>query len=267
MLLSPYHDCLMSYFRSGEPPAGSFLFFGESGVGKRSFALDLARHLENNPNTLSDLLLISPDPEKGIINIDAIREIKIFLSEKPISSLRRTVIIDGAESMTLDAEDASLKIIEEPPEYTLMILISSDSEALLPTIVSRCKRIHFPRLPKIKIGEWLIEENNIPADKAKKASDISFGRPGLALDIAEDRFDPFKNFTKKQESFDFATDAECADFIKKIFIRLYSAKNKDIRRIKELSKRVAIMARSAKFWKVSRKLQLKAALTGFFPAE
>jgi hypothetical protein len=262
LLLSPYHLRFFSAIANDAKPSGSFLFFGESQIGKRSFAMEIAKSLENGAKVLSETLVISPDPEKGTINIDAVREMRIFLSERPIGSPARIVIIDSAESMTFDAEDAILKIVEEPPEYAVIILISSDADAIVPTLVSRCRRIYFPRAGKEIIKNWLVNGKNIPLEDAERAVKLSFGRPGLALDIAEGRLDPWKKATKKEESFDFELDADYLSFVKRTFIRLYDEKVSNLHRLRELSKRVSAIAEHNKSWKLNRKMQLKASLTG-----
>src|SRR3989344_1060913 len=96
-----------------------YIFFGESGVGKFSFALGFATYLETGEfqkqsRLLEETLIIRPS-EEGTISINNIRESRYFLLQKPAYSPRRTVIIDEAECLTGEAQHAILKIAEEPP--------------------------------------------------------------------------------------------------------------------------------------------------------
>ncbi|MEK7463306.1 MAG: hypothetical protein AAB621_03035, partial [Patescibacteria group bacterium] len=108
-------------FKNGNLSHG-YIFFGEPQVGKFSFALSLANFLEtgnfeSGGKMLSEILIIK---ESGI---DCVREIKNFLWQKPHNSSKRIVIIDNADSLTAEAQNAILKITEEPPEHSLIILI------------------------------------------------------------------------------------------------------------------------------------------------
>src|SRR5690349_15600623 len=91
----------------------SYLFFGPAMVGKKMVARALAEHLEKRENAatvaLSDCILIEPG-EGGSIGIDTVRDIKNFLWQKPNVSARRTLIIDDAELLTAEAQNALLKI-------------------------------------------------------------------------------------------------------------------------------------------------------------
>ena len=89
--------------------AGSFIFFGESQVGKFAFADEFTRELEGNPFVCQERLIICPGESK--IGIDAIREMKSFLRKRPVMSAFRTVIIKDANKMTPEAQNATLKIV------------------------------------------------------------------------------------------------------------------------------------------------------------
>jgi DNA polymerase-3 subunit delta' len=127
--------------------AHGYFFFGPAGAGKRFFAEEFARSLErgswfekNDARPLSDALFIAPD-EKDTIGIDAVRSIKLFLGERPNISKYRLVVIDRADALTTEAQNALLKITEEPPVRTLLILIAAGKESLLPTLISRLQAV------------------------------------------------------------------------------------------------------------------------------
>lgn len=109
---------------------------------------------------------------------------KIFL--KPIKSEQKAIIIDEAELLTIEAQNALLKILEEPPEHTLLILSTTTKETLLPTILSRCKIVQLEEkqtklsekeqeglqtfleaLPEMGIGERLKKAETLAKDKDK----------------------------------------------------------------------------------------------------
>src|ERR1700733_12334468 len=108
-----------------------YIFYGPSMVGKRMIAVGLAKFLETGEfdslkehEVLQDYTVIT-SPNKNSIGIDAVREIRHFLWQKPVASLKRTLIIDEAELLTTEAQNALLKIAEEPPASSLLILVAS----------------------------------------------------------------------------------------------------------------------------------------------
>lgn len=129
----------------------SYLFFGagkEASIFGRSFANFLEKEKFEEPKEfLSELLIIAPD-EKGTIGIDKIKNIMYYLWQKPIVSLRRVVIVQNAQTLTIEAQNAALKIVEEPPERGLIIFLANSAEDLLPTLNSRLQKIYFPETSK-----------------------------------------------------------------------------------------------------------------------
>lgn len=128
-----------------------------------------------------------PEKKGDSIGIDAVREIKNFLWQKPNTSSRRTLILDEVEFLTAEAQNALLKITEEPPASSLIILVSSDPDGLFATIMSRIEKIYFGSIPEKEIVEWLTKERGLALTEAKKFAKQSFGKPGLALRFAEDQ--------------------------------------------------------------------------------
>ncbi len=230
---------------------GSYLFFGEEGVGKFSFAKELSASFESGSNTLSECLTISPDEERGNIGIDAVRKVRAFLSEPPVLSFYRTVIIENADAMSPEAENAFLKIAEEPPKNALVIFVSSHPESLLPTLLSRLRRLYFPKVPEKDIADLLIE-SGASEEEALQIAGRSFGRPGFALDI----FTASKSKKKKKDAdpdFKFETDADFRNFVRNKLSELYaSGKDKEV--IAEFLKRLELIGR----YNVNVKLQLKS---------
>jgi DNA polymerase-3 subunit delta' len=165
-----------------------YVFHGPAMVGKKLLAQTFARSLEESdahPTILSDSLLIEAT-ETGSIGIDTVREIKNFLWQKPQISLRRTLIINDAELLTTEAQNALLKITEEPPASSLLILITSDIESILPTITSRLPKIYIGLVKADVINDWLVKEHSVAKTKASEVAKKAFGKPGLALRMLTD---------------------------------------------------------------------------------
>ena len=183
--------------------AHGYLFFGQPRVGKKLFASCLANFLEigkllEPEKVLTDFLLIKPD-EQGTIGIDQMRRLRNFLWQKPFASSRRTAVIDDSEAMTGEAQNAILKIAEEPPESSLLILIASDYERLWPTLQSRMQKIYFAPVGQTLIEKWLKETVKCKADDARNFAEASFGQPGLALMLVSD--ESFKLLRQSAEKF------------------------------------------------------------------
>lgn len=152
-----------------------------------------------------DFLLISP--KSGLIRIEEIRAIDDALSFKPFEGRKKVVITDEADTMNPYAANAFLKTLEEPPEDSLIILISSSPDRLPDTIRSRCSRINFTPLPaeacekviKTVMSQKAGKPAGVQAKKSKKPVKddaqlstlvrLSMGRPGLAIsgDLIEER--------------------------------------------------------------------------------
>ena len=197
--------------------AHGYIFFGSSMVGKRTAALHFANLLEygkfEDSGVLQDALQIGPD-EKGTLGIDAVRQLKSFLWQRPNASKYRVAIVDGGELMTDEAQNALLKIAEEPPQSSLLILITNDVEGLLPTISSRLQKIYFSSVPEKVITNWLTKELKL-ADKA--AADLakrSFGKPGFASATLRDK--DFQEILKSADNLLKLSQEKRRDFVKKL---------------------------------------------------
>ena len=166
-----------------------YLFFGEPNVGKTTFALALANLIEKGEFNKPDLILSESkliQIEEGSIGIDQIREIKHFLSQKPVSSSRRVVIIEQAGKLTSQAQNAVLKIAEEPPASGLIILTANNPDVLLATLRSRLQLVYFGRVLEKEIVSLLEKEYGVPNKKAQEVASVSLGKPGRAVSIIED---------------------------------------------------------------------------------
>ncbi|MGC9599072.1 MAG: hypothetical protein ABSE18_01680 [Minisyncoccia bacterium] len=213
--------------QSGELSHG-YIFYGLPMVGKRTAALALAHGLEKGTfeaplesEVLQDTKVIDMafakqlDPNlKDSISIDAVREIKHFLWQKPNVSAKRTLIIDDAEFLTNDAQNALLKITEEPPASSLLVVITSDLESIMPTILSRLQKIYFGAVPEAAIAAWIEKEQGVPKAKAASLAKRALGKPGFAWRLLND--EAFQKNLALAEIFLKTAPAGRRDFIKKL---------------------------------------------------
>lgn len=148
----------------------SYLFYGADGIGKKIFAKEFAKMIlcngeeikpcnncksciEFDSNNNPDFFLIEPDGNS--IKIDQIRQMQKSVLEKPIESSKKVYIIDNCHLMTKEAQNCMLKTLEEPQEYIVIILISSNENSILPTVKSRCTKIYFKELDDSEIFKYI----------------------------------------------------------------------------------------------------------------
>ena len=132
----------------------AYLFFGGNERDRDSiysFAMSLAHFLERDDFAVTGQPLVEVQviEKKGeTIGIDAMRDMRYFLYQQPVFASRRTVVVRDAEALTPEAQNAILKIAEEPPAQALMLLIARNEENLYGTLRSRLQRIYFRAVPQ-----------------------------------------------------------------------------------------------------------------------
>ena len=205
------HDGLVGQldrtFREGRAPH-AYLIVGPPHVGKGTLAIDIAQRVnctsaENAPcgsctqcrriasGAHADVHFISTAGDvdgasRRQISISTIRELQHQASLKPYEGASRVYIFDGAEDMSTEAANALLKVLEEPPEQVLFLLLTSQEEALLPTIRSRCHRIELHPLPISVVAEELVSSEEMGPEQASVLSRLSRGCLGWALAAARE---------------------------------------------------------------------------------
>ena len=124
--------------------------------------------------------------EKASISVDDIRlQLNNDILVKPYSRPYKVYIIDEAEKMTEQAQNAMLKTIEEPPEYAIIILLTVNAKLLLPTILSRCILLNVRPVARGQITRLLTEQYGIASFMAEVAADFADGVPGKAIAYAQ----------------------------------------------------------------------------------
>ena len=151
----------------------SYMFVGVEGIGKQMIAKKFAQMIlctnegrkgcntcksciEFTSNNSPDFLYIEPDGNN--IKIEQIRYLQRKIQEKPIISNRKVYIINDADKMTTEAQNCLLKTLEEPPEYSTIILIGTNQNLFLNTIKSRCMIISFKPIEAELIKKYLEEK-------------------------------------------------------------------------------------------------------------
>ena len=246
----------------------AYLFFGEPQVGKFLFALSLANYLEKNIFELKESdkrpfeeALIIESGENGLIGIDEIKKIINFLYQKPVFSTKRIAIVRDAENMTVEAQNAALRIVENPPSQSLIIFTASNPDSLLSPLVSRLQKIYFSRLTVEEVKGFLTD-NGTDLKKADLIAEESFGRPGLAFDLGKDKKNEkirklAKNFMRQagtSRELGEIIESDMDKFFGFLMIEARKSGYKDLSFAKEILKRSTLI----KMFNVNKKLQLKA---------
>ena len=179
-----------------------YILSGEDGMGKKMIARSFAK------------LLLCEDPEKGdtpcgkchsclqfasgnhpdviylkhekpnVIGVDDIRNLNEDIIIKPYSSAYKIYIVDEAETMTVAAQNALLKTLEEPPIYAVILLLTTNGANFLQTILSRCVILNLKQIPEEEV-ERVLREQGIPEKRIQPILKLSRGNIGKAKKMAE----------------------------------------------------------------------------------
>lgn len=183
-------------------PFHAYLFQGEEGVGKealaRTFAAGLQCQSESADKPCKECVSCrqmesgnQPDViwvtrEKASLGVDEIRgQLCNTMDIKPFSSPYKIYLVPEAEKMTEAAQNALLKTIEEPPEYGIVILMTSNISALLPTIQSRCLTMEFRPLSTAVVESYVKEHCQVPDYQARASAAFAQGNLGKAMRYAK----------------------------------------------------------------------------------
>jgi DNA polymerase-3 subunit delta' len=128
-----------------------------------------------------------------VIGIEQIRSLKRETMLKISKGQYRMIVISHADKMTVPASNSLLKLLEEPPDRTLILLTSSENKRILPTIVSRCQVIRFDPLLENEIEKALMDRWQIPENKARFVASVSGGSLERALDLIDENYEEIRD--------------------------------------------------------------------------
>jgi DNA polymerase III delta' subunit len=185
--------------------ANTYLFYGPRGLGKKMVADYFVQSLfcqdqETKPcqkcyhcrlikkNTFLDLNKLG---RREDLSVENIREFLHKLALSNVNSGKKLAIIYGAGNVNLFGANALLKTLEEPPRNTTIILIADSINNLPATVISRCQLIKFRSLARDDMEKWL-DNYDFEEDAKQTIINLSFGKPGLALDLMNDDLASFK---------------------------------------------------------------------------
>ena len=209
------NDMVKDHFKKaieGHKVSHAYILTGEAGMGRKSIANAFAMTLlcekggsepcmvchsckqvlgGNHP----DLIYVTHE-KPASIGVDDIREqINDTIMIRPYSSYYKIYIVDEAEKMTVQAQNALLKTIEEPPSYAVILLITTNQEAFLPTILSRCIQLKLKPLKDFTVKSYLTEHLHVPDKEAEICAAFARGNLGKAIHLSSS--DEFKELYQK----------------------------------------------------------------------
>jgi len=194
-----------------EEPAHAYLFLGLEGTGKLTTALEFGKALNcENPRdgnacaqcaichaiehgNLPDMRVWSP--ERQDTTIKSMREMRDLAAFKPMRGKWVINIIEQGDTLNEDSASCILKLLEEPPDYVINILLYRNAANVLPTIRSRCQLVRFEQVDAAVLSAALVEDFGVGPREAEFLATYSQGRPGIAIGLIGD-----EEFQRRRES-------------------------------------------------------------------
>ena len=221
------HNQIVEHLKNAirmEKISHAYIFNGESNAGKMmlaeafAMALQCEGHSEEpcmecrschqaKDHNQPDIIYVSHD-KPNVISVDDIRQqINNDIAIKPYNSKYKIYIVDEAEKMNVQAQNALLKTIEEPPVYGIILLLTTNADSFLPTILSRCITLNLKSVNEELIKSHLMKRYQIPDYQADVCAAFAQGNVGKAIQLAaSDEFNELKasalSVVKKLEDMD-----------------------------------------------------------------
>lgn len=197
-------ETLLKKHIAGGMTRHAYLFTGAPGIGRRTLALSFTKALycQNPPEPgescgtcrsckmleklqHTDLFIGQAAAPGETLKIDTVREIQHNLNMQPYAAPWRTALFLRFEEANINAQNALLKTLEEPPPLSKLLLTASNENALLPTISSRCEVIRLRPMALDELAQKLESSRMMMPEDAKRLAHLSAGRAGYALSLAD----------------------------------------------------------------------------------
>jgi DNA polymerase-3 subunit delta' len=198
------HEDIIRHFKSsiemGKISQG-YIINGEAGSGKKTLTRALVKTLQceaggtepcnccksckqSDSGNQPDIIWVTHD-KPNVISVEEIREqVNKDIYIKPYSSRYKIYVIDDAQLLNANAQNALLKTIEEPPEYAIIILLTNNIDKILSTIISRCIVLNVKPVRERDVLDYLMNELKLPKEKADFCMDFAQGNLGKAIRLA-----------------------------------------------------------------------------------
>ena len=232
------HDMIKEHFKKAieaQKVSHAYILTGEAGMGRKSLANAFALTLlcekgKSEPcmechackQVLSgnhpDLIFVTHEKPASIGVDDIRKQINDTIMIRPYSSYYKIYIVDEAEKMTAQAQNALLKTMEEPPAYAVILLLTTNQEAFLPTILSRCVQLKLKPLQDFVVKQYLVESIGVTEAKADVYAAFARGNLGKAIHLAEsedfkEMYEEILHLVKHLKEMNIS---ELLDYIKKL---------------------------------------------------
>jgi DNA polymerase-3 subunit delta' len=195
VLGQPFATRVLSSALAAGRPASAYLFFGPTGCGKKTAAMALAQALFclEQPglgcgacssckrvagNKHPDYFVLSP--QGSSFKVEQVRELLKEASMRPFEAPRRVMVLDKVETMSPEAANALLKVLEEPNSSLVFVLITTSRAKILPTIASRCQALRFGPLPEKVLSGLLVKDKGFDEKTARSLAGLSGGSVRIA---------------------------------------------------------------------------------------
>ncbi len=213
----------------------AYIFEGEKGSGKKELADAFSRALQcekqekdscgvchsclqAKSHSHPDIIWVDHEKE-NIISVDEVRKkINNDIVIKPYSGPYKVYIVDEAQKLNEQAQNALLKTIEEPPEYAVILLLTTNAGAFLPTIVSRCITLHLKPVEYKEVEKYILEHTDADSEKVKFLVKYSMGNIGKAMRLAQsEEFDEMReDCVHLLKYIDEMTEYEVVEYMKSL---------------------------------------------------
>lgn len=232
------HEQIIEHFQNAirlDKISHAYILSGEAGMGKKLLAHLFSMTLQCEKHEASpcggcrscrqaegynqpDIIWVAHE-KPGSIGVEDVRgQVVGDIQIKPYSSPYKIYIIDEAEKLTVQAQNALLKTIEEPPAYGIVIFLTTNAESFLPTILSRCVVLNLKPVSNEAVMQYLMEQIRVPDYKAKVCAAFAQGNVGKAVRLASsEQFDEMKQqVIRLMKNIETMEIAELMDYLKDI---------------------------------------------------